>query len=268
MTGRFLLIASFQVVFLSPVGPDARQRTEEITIPMPGGVTMEFVLVQHGHFTMGSPFSEPGRGSDEGPQHQVTIAKGFYLGKHEVTQRQWQAVMGTSPWSEQIHVQTNPDHPAVYVSWNDTKEFIKKLNQAAESEVYRLPSEAEWEYACRGGTTTRWSFGDDESQLCEYAWYFGDRSRYRTKEVGRKQPNPWGLYDMHGNVYEWCRDWYGSYSSSAQVDPTGPASGSFRVARGGDFNSHAQLVRSAHRSLNSQPGRFGHIGFRLLRQTD
>ena len=155
------------------------------------------------------------------------------------------------------------------VSWYKTQRFVRKLNQAAGEALYRLPTEVEWEYACRAGTTTRWSFGDDESQLEDYAWYDGNAwfagERYPHK-VGTKKPNPWGLYDMHGNVYEWCQDWYGDYSSAAQVDPTGPSSGSIRILRGGGFNDDAQLVRSANRYSYS-PG-LPSSGFRLLRRAN
>jgi len=138
---------------------------EEIIVDLPGGATMAFVWIEPGTFTMGSPSSEPGRWDDEGPQHEVTISRGFYLGKFEVTQGQWQAVMGTRPWAGESYVRENPNHPAVYISWNDVQAFIQKWNEAAEDSLYRLPTEAEWEYACRAGSVTRWSFGDDESQL-------------------------------------------------------------------------------------------------------
>ena len=146
--------------------------------------------------------------------------------------------------------------------------FITALNTAAGSDVYRLPTEAEWEYACRAGTTTRWSFGDDENQLGDYAWYDGNNSPDGTKEVGKKKPNPWGLFDMHGNVWEWCQDRYGSYSSGAQVDPTGSSSGSARVLRGGDFYSGAQAARSANRDSYSPGSRYDFLGFRLLRRAN
>ena len=151
-------------------------------------------------------------------EHEVTISRGFYLGKYEITQGQWESVMGSNP-----SYFGGSNRPVEQVSWNDVQEFIGRLNEAAGEEVYRLPTEAEWEYACRAGTTTRWSFGDDEGQLGEYAWYTGNNSPYGTKEVGTKRPNPWGLYDMHGNVWEWCQDWYGSYTSDSQIDPAGPA---------------------------------------------
>jgi formylglycine-generating enzyme required for sulfatase activity len=244
------------------------QRPATLTVTLPGGATMEMVYINPGKFTMGSPSSEPGRYSQEGPQHEVTITKGFYLGKYEVTQGQWQAAIGTTPWVNQSFVQVNPDNPAVYVSWDDAQELIKKLNDAEPGAGYRLPTEAEWEYACRAGTTTRWSFGDDESRLRDYAWYYvnaGYMRQWYAHKVGTKLPNPWGLYDMHGNVWEWVQDWYGSYTSGPQTDPTGPAAGSSRVRRGGDYGDFAQLVRSAFRR-GYPSGRFGYVGLRLLRQ--
>jgi formylglycine-generating enzyme required for sulfatase activity len=220
---------------------------------------------------MGSPSSEPGRSSAEGPQHEVTISQGFYLGKFEITQGQWEAVMGTTPWSGKDFVQSNPNHPAVWVSWDDMQEFIGRLNEAAGEELFRLPTEAEWEYAARAGTTTRWSFGDDESQLGDYAWYFAnawDVGEQYAHEVGMKLPSPWGLYDMHGNVWEWCQDWWGTnyYSSSPSVDPIGPATGEARVLRGGGYFNIAQRVRSADRGMGRPSDRpYGGRGARLLR---
>jgi len=259
----------------------------EITVFLPGGATMKMVWIGPGTFTMGSPSSESGRDSDEGPQHAVTISKGFYLGKYEITQGQWEAVMGTRPWSGESYVRANLTHPAVYISWNDVQTFIERLNDVAGEELYRLPTEAEWEYACRAGTTTRWSFGDDESQLSEYAWYspnarnVGDNYAHAvgTKlpnharnvgdnyahAVGTKLPNPWGLYDMHGNVWEWCQDRYGSYSSSSQTDPTGPVTGATRAGRGGAFYRDAQSVRSANRCSSMPVARYDFFGARLLR---
>ena len=242
---------------------------KEATFTLPGGATMEMVWIEPGTFTMGSPSSEPGREDDEGPQHEVTITKGFWLGKFEITQGQWQSVMGTTPWKGQSYVQENPNNAASYISWDDAQEFIAKLN-AEGSEVYRLPREAEWEYACRAGTTKRWSFGDDESQLTDYAWYRAnayDVGEEYAHEVGTKLPNPWGLHDMHGNVREWCQDWFGSYSSSAQTDPLGPASGSARVVRGVHFTDYARNVRSAKRYSLSPGFRGDSEGARLLRQS-
>lgn len=252
----------------SSTGSD-KQKGDKITITatLPGGTQMEMVWITPGTFLMGSPASDPDAYHEEYPQHQVTISKGFYLGKYEITQGQWQAVMGTVPWSGQTYVQSNPNNPAAYISWDDMQAFVHKLNQTAGDSLYRLPTEVEWEYAYRAGTTTRWPFGDDEGPLGEYAWYdqnvrepfvYGHR-------VGGKLPNPWGLYDMPGNVWEWCQDWYGAYSGSSQTDPTGPPSGSTRVLRGGNFYDYAQYARSAHRGDYSPVYSDFRFGARLLR---
>ena len=228
---------------------------------------MAFVWIEPGVFQMGSDDGD----SDERPVHEVELSRGFWLGKYEVTQGEWESVMGETPWSVSNYVRSNSSHPAAYISWHDVQEFIEKLNNAAGSSVYRLPSEAEWEYACRAGTQTRWSFGDDEGQLTHYAWYDDnawDVGKEYAQPVGTKRPNPWGLYDMHGNVYEWVQDWYISsyYNSSPRIDPQGPtSSGSIRVLRGGAFSSRAQSVRSAGRRDGSPGGRGGNVGARLLR---
>ena len=243
-----------------PSTTTSRPGGDAITVDLPGGARMEMVWIEPGTFMMG----------DEGNQHRVTLSKGFYLGKYEITQGQWERVMGTRPWSGKDYVRENANHPAVYISWNDMQAFIGKLNRAEGSEVYRLPTEAEWEYACRAGTTTQWSFGDNESQLGSYAWYednaenAGEDYAHR---VGTKLANAWGLYDMHGNVWEWCQDWWlDSYPSGSQVDPTGPASGSYRVIRGGSFYFTAQIARSAYRDFYSPGYRNINLGARLLRQ--
>ena len=249
--------------------PEPETGTER-TFSLPGGASLTMIYIEPGTFQMGSPDSEDGRDSDEEPVHEVEISKGFWLGKYEVTQGQWEAVMETTPWSSEDYVRENPSHPAVHIFWNDVQEFIEKLNDAAGSSVYRLPTEAEWEYACRAGTTTPWSFGDAESQLTNYAWYLAnawDVNEQYAHAVGTKRSNPWGLYDMYGNVWEWVQDWYGDnyYNSSPRVDPQGPTSGSYRVFRGGSFNSDAQFLRSANRSRNSPGARDASIGARLLR---
>ena len=228
-----------------------------------GGASMEFVWIEPGVFQMGS---DTGR-RDESPVHEVEISRGFWLGKYEVTQEQWKSVMDEEPWSGRILVESNPSHPAVIISWDEVQEFIRRLNEDAGKDLYRLPTEAEWEYACRAGTQTRWSFGDDESLLPEYAWYHGNN--YFTegaKEVGTKKPNPWGLYDMHGNVWEWVQDWYDEdyYSRSVRNDPQGPTSGLGRVIRGGHFG-HIDGVRSAYRHLRFPDSRSYTVGVRLLK---
>ncbi|NKB70029.1 MAG: SUMF1/EgtB/PvdO family nonheme iron enzyme [Candidatus Latescibacteria bacterium] len=240
---------------------------------------MEMVWIEAGVYMMGTSlpgalamgsYAERRRYVDEGPQHEVTISRGFWLGKYELTQGQWEAVMGTRPWVGQDHrVKSVADHPAVYISWDDAQAFAARLNQAAGDSLYRLPTEAEWEYACRAGTSTRWSFGDDESLLGGYAWY---RDNVKTNvnnldanPVGQKKPNPWGLYDMYGNAWEWCLDWYGYYLNRPQVDPTGPPTGTQRVRRGGGFRDWKNYVYSVFRG-NSRPGSGGNsFGARILR---
>lgn len=265
------------LVFIGLFGQTVEGPTYEpgdlVTVRLPGtDVFMEFASIPSGTFTMGSPSSESGRGSTEGPQHEVTISEGFQLGKYEVTQGQWEAVMGTTPWVGQSYVREEPANPAVYVSWNDAQAFVQELNAASGDSLYRLPTEAEWEYACRAETSTRWSFGDDETELGDYAWYRENAwnvGEQYAHEVGVKLPNLWGLHDMHGNVYEWCQDWYGSYTSEAQEDPLGPSSGSSRVERGGSFGIGAQFTRSAARNDGYAPdGRGPDFGFRLLRRVE
>lgn len=240
-----------------------------ITVELPGGAKMEMVWIEPGTFVMGSPVSENGRDDNEGPQHKVTLTKGFFMGKYVITQGQWKAVMGTQPWileSESAfldslkkragaaalsHVQNEPERPAVGIYWEDVQMFISRLNQAAIGSSYRLPTEAEWEYACRAGTVSPWSCGNDESQLKSVAWYNANTMGVGPKcaqRVGEKQGNPWGLFDMHGNVIEWVQDRLADYSSSAQVDPCGPSEGSMRVLRGGGFADDAGGLRSANRS--------------------
>ena len=183
----------------------------------------------------------------------------------EVTQEQYQKVMGTNPSQFK-----GPQNPVEKVSWADAVEFCGKLSampaEKTAGHVYRLPTEAEWEYACRSGTTTAYGFGDDASRLGDYGWFDGN-SDSSTHPVGEKKPNAWGLYDMHGNVWEWCQDWYGDYPSGSTTDPTGPSSGSFRVDRGGSWCSSAGYCRSAYRYRNAPESRGNFLGFRVLRSS-
>ena len=226
-------------------------------------IGMEFVLIPAGEFDMGSPSGEAGRYDDEGPVHKVKISNGFYLGKYEVTQKQWREVMGDTP-----SYFKGDDLPVEKVSWNDIHEFIKKLNQKEGSNKYRLPSEAEWEYAARAGTSTRYSFGDDEVELGDYAWY-GGNSDSSTHPVGQKKPNPWGMYDMHGNVWESVQDTFNSNYDGAPSDGSAwdGESDSLRIARGGGWNYHAEDCRSASRHRSGPDARIFHLGFRLLQET-
>ena len=221
---------------------------------------MSFVLIPAGTFMMGTPSDEPGRGNDE-LQHTVTISKSFYLQTTEVTQGQWREIMGTNP----SHFKDcGDDCPVEQVNWDDAQEFILRLNEREGADKYRLSTEAEWEYACRAGSTTRFCFGDDETKLAEHAWYH-DNSGFRPHPVGQKKSNAWGLYDMHGNVWEWCEDWYGDYPSSPVTDPTGPSSGTARVFRGGGWRYYAGNCRSAFRFGSPPVDRGFDVGFRVAR---
>lgn len=257
---------------------EGTKEEDDLIVDLPGGAKMEMVWIPPGRFLMGSSDSEPGRygnaseRGDEGPQHEVTIMRGFYLGKCVVTQGQWQAVMGTAPWVGKGFVQEEPSHPAVGVSWADIQWFIQKLRELTEESLYRLPTEAEWEYACRAGTTTFWSFGDNEDELRDYAWYRTNASDVDEKyahRVGMKKANPWGLYDMHGNVCEWVQDRYGPYSSSEQVDPLGPKmTGEYRIARGGCYAHDSRDTRSSVRFVFKPSERLQVFSLRLLRQAE
>jgi formylglycine-generating enzyme required for sulfatase activity len=231
--------------------------------------TAAFKLIPAGTFLMGSPETEEGRQDDE---HQVTITKPFYMQTTEVTQGQWTAVMGTEPWKGEQFVKEGPNYAATYVSWDDAVAYCKKLSEK-EGKTYRLPTEAEWEYACRAGTKTTWSFGNDEKVLGDYAWYDGnalDIDEKYAHQVGQKTPNAFGLYDMHGNVWEWCHDYYGQYyyKESSEKDPPGPASGSSRVSRGGSWVFNSRYTRSAVRKWDDADYRDLNYGFRVVRELD
>jgi formylglycine-generating enzyme required for sulfatase activity len=227
--------------------------------PVVNSVGMLLVPIPAGTFTMGEVENL------ETP-HSVTLTKPFELGVYEVTQEQYEQVMKIPNPSKY----KGPQNPVEQVSWNDAVEFCRKLSELSEEKaagyVYRLPTEAEWEYACRAGTTTVYHFGDSESELGDYAWY-KKNSGSTTRAVGGKKPNGWGLYDMHSNVYEWCQDWYGSYPSGSVTDPTGAASGSSRVLRGGSWLYNSVDCRSAFRSWSSPDGRSNDLGFRVLRSS-
>ncbi|MDR1837187.1 MAG: formylglycine-generating enzyme family protein [Treponema sp.] len=268
-----------------------------ITFSLTAQQNDNMVLINGGIFTMGSPSSEPGRGSDE-TQHQVTV-NSFSMSRHEVTQREYQEIMGTNPSNFR-----GDDLPVENVSWYDAVEYCNRRsereglmpaytidkgrsdpnNQNSNDNVrwlitwnrnangYRLPTEAEWEYACRVGTVTPFSTGNNiTANLANYDgnYPYNNNSRetyrQRTTAVGSFAPNPWGLYDMHGNVWEWCWDWYGNYSSGAQTDPQGAVSGSYRVMRGGSWSSSGQFLRSAGRGGITPSARDGDVGFRIVR---
>ncbi|HQP98813.1 MAG TPA: formylglycine-generating enzyme family protein, partial [bacterium] len=243
--------------------PFTPREEESIVFPLSlptGAKPLEMVRIPAGKFTMGSPTNEQDRWDNEGPTHEVTISRDFYLGKYEVTQAQWQAVMGSNPVLGPPG--RGPNYPIHSVLYSEVLTFISELNRICGNVgVFRLPTEAEWEYACRAGTTTPYSYGDSPSD--DYMWH-PTNSGGASHEVGLKLPNPWGLYDIHGNVWEFCSDWYGSYSSEPQVDPQGPSSGSLFMTRGGSWASeYAGQCRSARRAQNAGNERHTHIGFRL-----
>lgn len=236
----------------APRNPPATQEpTKKFTVDLGGGVTMEFILIRPGSFTMGSNKAT----------HKVTLTKPFYLGKYEVTQEQWEKVMGNNP----SHFK-GAKNPVERVSWTDCQSFVAKLQEKVPGQTFRLPTEAEWEYACRAGATGDYCYGDDRGTLAEYAWYDGNANN-TTHPVGEKKPNAWGLYDMHGNVWEWCADWYGDYTTTAVVDPQGASSGSYRVYRGGNWSHNAYYCRVADRSYNDPGYDYFIIGFRLARSS-
>ena len=219
------------------------------------GVKLEMVLIPAGKFKMGSPASEKDRRDDE-TQHEVTLTKPFYMGKYAVTQEQWKAVMGKNPSDTK-----GAKLPVTDVSWEDCQKFIKKLNGITKGK-YRLATESEWEYACRAGTSTAYSFG---AKITPKDANYDDSGIYEPVAVGSYKPNAFGLYDMHGNVWEWCEDWMADYPNGAVMDPKGPAKGELRVLRGGSFNYHDSAARSSDRNHCTPPGRVDGVGFRLAR---
>jgi len=226
-------------------------------VEMTNSIGMKLVLIPPGEFLMGSPETEEDRYDNE-HQHLVRITKPFYLGVHEVTQAEYEKVMGANPSYFE-----GASNPVEYVSWGDATGFCKRLS-AKEGKTYRLPTEAEWEYACRAGTTTRYSFGDDAARLGEYAWYY-DNSRQQSHPVGEKKPDVWGLHGMHGSVWEWCADWYDRdyYAGSPMDDPPGPETGKFRVFRGGYWWHHAKYCRAAYRYGGEPHFQSNILGFRV-----
>lgn len=222
-------------------------------------VGMKLVWIEKGSFDMGSPSGEWGRDISL-PQRLVTLTKGFYMGATEVTQKQWLALMSENPSKFK-----GDDLPVEDVTWEQAVEFCEKLS-AKEGKRYRLPTEAEWEYACRSGTTTAYHEGDTEADLAKVAWYGHGHagSEARSYPVGQKKPNAWGLYDMHGNVFEWCSDWEDRVGKEPATDPTGPAEGWKRIRRGGSWQSNAAGCHVADRdSLAPKASSFG-TGFRVV----
>jgi formylglycine-generating enzyme required for sulfatase activity len=242
--------------------PAPAVKLEEMT----NSIGMKLVLIPKGTFLMGSPESEEGRDSDE-TQHEVTFSQGYYLGIHEVTQAQYEQVMGKNPsYFDRDKVAVPQSHPVEQVSWGDAVEFCKRLSELPEEKkagrVYRLPTEAEWEYACRAGSKSAYSCGENSTLLVDQAWLKGN-SNEKNHPVGEKKPNAWGLFDMHGNVWEWCSDWYEQYPAGAVTDPVGPRMGSARVFRGGCWHHEAATCRSAFRNWFAPSYRNYYVGFRI-----
>lgn len=290
---RLTLAACAFTALLITVSAQRQTKKPTATKPVPTGqptrnsrptftnsIGIQFVQIPAGTFWMGSdasncprddPFTERNENQDcvnkvtgdEKPRHQVTISRSFWLGKYEVTQAEWYKVMGNNPSdfkSEKVGGDSR-NHPVEKVSWDDAQSFIRRLNGMEDASSYRLPTEAEWEYSCRAGST-----GDYAGDLNAMAWYVNNADN-TTHPVGQKLPNAWGLYDMHGNVWEWVQDWYGEsyYSQSSTTDPRGPSSGSGRVIRGGDWFLPAVACRSAIRGSGLPESRRAVLSFRLLR---
>ncbi|WP_302428048.1 SUMF1/EgtB/PvdO family nonheme iron enzyme [uncultured Prevotella sp.] len=241
----------------SSVASGASSSGNTITIPVKDGISIDMVRVEAGTFTMGATAEMKEPYDDEKPTHRVTLTNDYYIGKYEVTQALWQAVMGNNPSSFK-----GDNLPVEQVSWNDCQKFISQLNRIT-GKTFRLPTEAEWEYAARGGNKSRGYQYSGSNNLSDVAWYT-DNSGYKTHTVGTKQPNELGIYDMSGNVLEWCQDWYGIYSSSSQINPTGATSGSDRVNRGGSWLYDARDSRSSYRYEIMPNCRIGSLGVRLV----
>ncbi len=268
-----------------------------VPVAWENSIGMKFRLIPPGRFLMGSPDSEPGREPHEGPQHEVLLTRPFYAGAHDVTVGQFRAFMRESGYRTEAETDggndrlfpdgvwrrdpqsswQNPgfeqadDHPVVCVSWNDARAFCRWLS-GKEGRRYTLPTEAQWEYACRAGSQSRFSFGDDDAELGEYAWY-GANAERKTHPVGQKKPNGWGLYDMHGNVHQWTADWYesGYYHWGPRENPPGPDRGAVPVRRGGSWYEGVQCCRSAYRRGlpgNSRSNRVALVGFRIIQVGD
>ena len=220
------------------------------------GVSFKMIAVKGGTFTMGATSEQTGAESDESPTHSVTLSD-YYIGETEVTQELWNAVMGSNP----SYFTGNMQRPVEMVSWNDCQTFISRLNELT-GETFRLPTEAQWEYAARGGNQAQGRLYSGSNTIDDVAWYTSNSSS-TTHPVKTKAPNELGIYDMSGNVLEWCSDWYDSYSSAAQTDPTGPSTGSYRVRRGGSWGHSATYCRVAHRSLCPPALVNGDTGLRL-----
>jgi formylglycine-generating enzyme required for sulfatase activity len=267
----FVLVVAFVTLasdLAGSIAPD-RKPGDEKDPPknFTNSIGMKFVWIPPGNFMMGSPKEEKERADNE-TQHKVTLTKGFFMGVYTVTQEEWQAVMGKNP----SFFKGEKNLPVDTVSWDDCQAFIKKLREKdKDKKAYRLPTEAEWEYCCRAGTKTPFSFGetistDQANYIGDFTYGEGKKGVYRKKTtpVGSFPANTWGLHDMHGNLWQWCQDWYGDYPQKDVVDPQGADNGKSRVLRGGSWFFHPRHCRSAYRSWLVPGGRYGDCGFRVV----
>ena len=260
-TGRQTVATLVIILFSSGVSDHAigQQTSDQMSVIEENGIVL--VLIPPGNFMMGARDDEQMRGSDERPRHSVTITKPFYLGKYEITQAQYEAVMGENPSRFK-----GLDLPVENVTWFEAAEFCMRLSDNT-GHSYRLPTEAEWEYACRAGTTSNFYWGSEMDG--SYAWHVINSSG-RTHRVGQKLPNPWGLFDICGNAEEWCGDWHSSdYGGDEHLsDPTGPSDGQWRVRRGGCWEHPVGCIRSANRYFYYPDRRSSQIGFRVVREME
>ena len=236
------------------------------------GTEMKLVWIPAGEFIMGwsGPEEDHNPHANECPPRRVTISKPFYMGVTQVTLGQWAAIVDT--WRGIGEDYTNPrvDHAASYLTWDDVTKFCRMVSEKVGRKV-RLPTEAQWEYACRAGTTTLYGFGDDDSLLSDYAWWHGntfDKKEAYPHPVGIKKPNAWGLYDMHGNVMEWCADWFGSYANAAVRDPQGPPTGEYRILRGGAWTEDPFDNHAAFRCIGRVNAANHATGFRVVAEVE
>ncbi|WP_436515518.1 formylglycine-generating enzyme family protein [Ekhidna sp. To15] len=238
-----LFLATLSVISQTP-----KKKEFELT----GGVKITMIWVEPGSFTMGSPEDEAGRNIAREKQHEVIITKGFWLAETEFTQSDWEKIMGTNPSTRK-----GKSHPVETVSHEDVQKLLRKINNGGNS--FRLPTEAEWEYACRAGTTGPYS-GDLEKTV----WHLGNSGRV-SHQVATKDPNPWGFYDMQGNILEWCSDWLQEDNTNEKVDPKGPNIGEYKVQRGGQFTGRTRHTRAADRQRGNPEARDFYVGFRLAK---
>ena len=238
-------------------GCQSSSALEGATVDLGGGVSLPLRWIEAGEFLAGSPAGELGRRDDE-TRHRVRISRPFFIGVTEVTQAQWRAVMGDNPsylWG--------PSRPAEHVSWHEAEAFCRTLSKKT-GRSFALPTEAQWEYACRAGGQGAFCYGDDPRGLGEYAWCQENATPEKTRPAGTRKPNAWGLHDMHGNVREWCADWYAPFAAGEQVDPSGPARGRTKVIRGGSWGYVAGLCRCAAREAADPDTREAYVGLRVV----